>query len=212
MVKLELTPQQGEAIVAAIREAEKRSSAEIFAVLARRSGDYRLPATAFLLTWVIAVSCAIAVFAWRHWISIPLPAFALAQFLSAVTVFVLMHAFPEVAVRFVPRRVRYGRAHASAAQQFLAHGIHHTHGRTGVLVFVSMAERYAEVRADKAIADRLGQNFWNDCVARLIDSASRGAVAEGLVAAIGTIGERLAQEFPPRENDRNELEDRLVIL
>lgn len=212
MVKLNLTQEQTQEIVAAIRAAEKRSSAEIFAVLARRSGDYRLAATAFLLTWVIAVSCVIAVLAWRHWISIPLPAFALAQFLAAVTVFVLTHVFPEMTVHFVPRRVRYGHAHSSAARQFLAHGIHHTRGRTGVLVFVSLAERYAEIRADAAIDARLGQDFWNDCVARLTDSAAKGAVAEGLVAAIATIGERLAQEFPPRANDRNELEDRLVIL
>jgi uncharacterized membrane protein len=68
------------------------------------------------------------------------------------------------------------------------------------------------VRADRAIADRLGQDFWNDCVARLIDSAARGEVGEGFAVAIGTIGERLAQEFPPRETDRNELDDRLVIL
>jgi putative membrane protein len=212
MVKQTLTPQQGEAIVAAISAAEKRSSAEIFAVLAHRSGDYRLAATAFLLTWVIAVSCAVAFLAWRNWVSIPLPVFALAQFLAAVTVFILMHAVPTVAVRFVPRRVRYGRAHASATQQFLAHGIHHTRGRTGVLVFVSLAERYAEIKADKAIADRLGQDFWNDCVARLTDSAAKGEAGTGFVEAIGTIGERLAQEFPPHENDRNELEDRLVIL
>jgi putative membrane protein len=212
MVKLNLTRQQGEAIVEAIRAAEKRSSAEIFAVLARRCGDYRLAATAFLLTWVIAISCVFAVLAWRHWITIPLPAFALAQFMAAVTVFVLTHVFPEIAVHFVPRRVRYGHAHASAAQQFLAHGIHHTRGRTGVLVFVSLAERYAEIRADAAIDARLGQDFWNDCVARLTESAGRGDVAAGFVDAIGTIGERLARDFPPRPDDRNELEDRLVIL
>jgi hypothetical protein len=55
-----LTPAEGAEIVTAIRSAEKRTGAEIFAVLSRRSGDYRLAALAFLLLQVFLVSFIIA--------------------------------------------------------------------------------------------------------------------------------------------------------
>jgi putative membrane protein len=199
-------------IIASIRASEKKTSAEIFAVLSRQSDDYRLAALAFLLMYLLAISLCLAVLAWWRWISVPLPVFAGAQFLAAATMAILVLFLPRFAVLLVPRRVRYRRAHASAAQQFRAHGIHLTSGRTGVLVFVSFAERYAEIMADSAIAEKFGQDFWNDAVARLVERVSRGQVKEGYVEVIGIIGERLAQEFPRGSTDRNELDDRLVIL
>jgi len=42
-------------------------------------------------------------------------------------------------------------AHAEAMHQFLAQGIHLTERRTGVLIFASVAERYAEIVADNGI-------------------------------------------------------------
>ena len=41
--------------------------------------------------------------------------------------------------------------HAEAMNQFLTHGIHLTEHRTGVLIFASVAERYAEIIADSGI-------------------------------------------------------------
>jgi putative membrane protein len=161
---------------------------------------------------LLFISFCLAAFAWWQWISIPLPVFAGAQFLAAATMAILVKFLPGFAVLLVPRRVRYRRAHASAAQQFRAHGIHKTSGRTGVLVFVSLAERYAEIMADSAIAEKFGQEFWNDAVARLTERVSSGEIKDAYVEVIGIIGERLAKEFPHGLTDRNELDDRLVIL
>jgi hypothetical protein len=43
------------------------------------------------------------------------------------------------------------RAHAAARREFFAHGLTGTRGRTGVLVYVALAERYAEIVADKGV-------------------------------------------------------------
>ena len=42
----------------------------------------------------------------------------------------------------------HARAHAEAMRQFFAQGLHKTEDRTGVLIFASAAERYAEIIAD----------------------------------------------------------------
>jgi hypothetical protein len=50
-----------------------------------------------------------------------------------------------------PRRWQRERAHAAARREFFAHGLTGTRGRTGVLVYVALAERYAEIVADKGV-------------------------------------------------------------
>jgi hypothetical protein len=57
----------------------------------------------------------------------------------------------SIRFRVVPKRRLWGQAHAEAMHQFLAHGIHLTEHRTGVLIFASVAERYAEIVADSGI-------------------------------------------------------------
>ena len=75
---------------------------------------------------------------------------------------------------FVPRRLRYRRAHDNALKQFLARNVHITTARTGVLIFVSLAERYAEVVADSGINAKVPQETWNDIVADLVAHAQPG--------------------------------------
>ncbi len=209
---MRFTAEQQGAVVAAIGRAEESTSAEIFAVLAHSSDDYRYVAGFRMLLWVIVASLLAAAYAWWRWIDIPLPVFAAAQ-LCAVTAVIAAGWFaPGLAVRLAPRAIRYRRAHANAARQFMAHGISRTRSHTGVLVFVSLAERYAEIIADSAICDRLGQSFWDEVVTGLIDHARRGELAAGYVEAINRIGEVLAGEFPPEPGDTNELEDRFVII
>ena len=51
--------------------------------------------------------------------------------------------------------MKHERAHQEALRQFAAHGLQHTKLRTGVLIFVSVAERYAEVLADAGIDQKV---------------------------------------------------------
>ncbi|MCK9912500.1 hypothetical protein MXD81_25325, partial [Microbacteriaceae bacterium K1510] len=51
----------------------------------------------------------------------------------------------------VPAGLKRLHAHRRAVEQFLAQNLHTTEGRTGVLLFVSVAERYAEIIPDRAI-------------------------------------------------------------
>lgn len=209
---MRFTAEQQQSVVAAIGRAEKGTSAEIFAVLARSSDDYRYVAGFHLLLWVLAAGLLTAGYVWWRWIDISLPLFAMSQCGAAVLAIAGVWFAPGLAARLTPRAIRYRRAHGNAARQYLAHGISRTRGHTGVLVFVSLAERYAEIIADSAICERLDQSFWDEVVAGLIDRARRGELAEGYVEAIGRIGEMLAGEFPPEPGDDNELEDRFVIL
>ena len=60
------------------------------------------------------------------------------------------------------------QAHAEAVRQFCAQGLHKTENRTGVLIFASEAEHYAEMIADAGINAKVKQEVWDDAVAVLI--------------------------------------------
>jgi len=199
-------------IAEAIRKAETETSGEIYAVLARSSDDYFF-AAGFVATCGILIASVIAAFlAHWYWFDIRLPMFGLAVLAAFVTAMLVLWFFPAIRMMLVPRRIRYKRAHLNALQQFLARNVHITEHRTGILLFVSMAEHYAEVIADAGIHARVEQDEWNAIVATLIHHASRAQVAEGFVLAIGQAGLLLEKHFPAGADNINELDDHLIEL
>jgi putative membrane protein len=124
----------------------------------------------------------------------------------------LLSLHPRLRMLFVPRAVRTGRAENHAREQFLAHNLHATQSRTGVLIFVSLAEHHAQILADTAIDSHVAEDFWVAIVDRLTAEIAAGRLAEGLVLAVESCGTALAEHFPRRGDDRNELPDKLVEL
>jgi len=195
-----------ERIAEAIRRTETATSGEVFCVLARASGSYR----AYPL--VIAFLLALLV---------PLPLIYL-TFTSAIAIYsaqlgaalVLALVFNHRAFRFgiVPKRVKHDRAHAEAQNQFAAHGLHQTQSRTGVLIFVSLAERYVEVVADTGISEKVTDEVWDEAVKALLDAIKRDELGNGFIEAIGICGKVLAEHFPPGAVNKDELPNKLVLL
>jgi putative membrane protein len=190
----------------AIAAAERKTSGEIFCVVAQRSGSYRLVPVAW--------AAGLALF-------VPLPlieftdASVEAIYMIQLSVFILTSlalSRPGIRARVVPRLTRNERAHRSAMRQFLAQGLHNTKDRTGVLIFVSVAERYAAIIADEGINAKVEQSVWDAAMADLITAIKEKRAGDGLVAAVERCGAVLAQHFPPGLNNRNEIPNKLVEI
>ena len=115
-------------------------------------------------------------------------------------------------IALVPRAVKRSRAHRQAMEQFLARNLHTTKERTGVLIFVSAAEHYAEVIADEGIYKKVPPEVWDEAVAGLSADIAKGKVSDGFVTAIKLCGGVLAKHFPPGLHDENELPNHLIVL
>jgi putative membrane protein len=190
----------------AIRTAEAGTSGEIFCVIARHASDYRLVP----LVWAALLALAV-----------PLPLIYLTSwrvtmiYLAQLAVFAvgsLVLSLPLLRFHVVPRRVMQERAHAEAMRQFWAQGLHLTENRTGVLIFASTAERYAEIIADTGIYRKVDAHVWDNAVAALIAGIKAGRAADGFVAAIEQCGAVLAQHFPPGAIRHDELPNKLVEI
>lgn len=207
-----LTPQEHKALAERIRAAEARTTGEIYCVVARISDDYTFPAAFMLALGVVLVSLPVALWLDRSWIHLSHLAFVAAQAAALASALLVVWLSPRLRIRFVPRPLRYRRAHANAVRQFLAHNIHLTENRTGILIFVSLTERYAEIVADSGINAHVDQAEWNEIVARITAAASASRLVEGLADAIDRTGALLSRSFPEGVKNPNELPDRVVEI
>jgi putative membrane protein len=132
--------------------------------------------------------------------------------LSAFIAVSLILAHPKLRVLAVPKLARVERAQRAAMRQFLAQGLQNTKDRTGVLIFVSVAERYAAIIADEGINAKVEQNVWDGAMADLISAIKEKRAADGLLAAIERCGAVLAQHFPAKPGDKNEIPDKVVEI
>jgi putative membrane protein len=203
---MQLTDNDRTRIVAAIREAETRTAGEIYCVIARASSGYRLVP----LAWAALIALAV-----------PWPLIYLTLWPASVIFFIQLAAFLVAVIGLssrglrmliVPPRAKRDRAHGEAVRQFLSHGLHQTESRTGVLIFVSVAERYAEVVADAGIDQKVESGTWDEAVAVLIKGIREERPADGFVAAIEKCTAVLAQHFPAGPNNRDELPNLVIEM
>jgi putative membrane protein len=203
---MELSSQDRQRISAAIRAAEAKTSGEIVCVLARRSAD----STA--LPILIAALAALAL----PWFLVALTALPVQQILwlqlALFLCLAVLLCLPRVRIALLPPATRRAVAHRVAMEQFVLRGVGRTKDRTGVLIFVSLAERYARIIADDGIAQRVAQPAWQGAVDALIGHMREGRIADGFVEAVGRCSDVLANHFPRADADRDELPDRIYLI
>jgi len=193
-------------IAEAIKRAESTTSGEIVAVVAFESSSYLY--APFLWASVIALLVPWPLILMTWW---PAAWVYLAQL--AVFAIVLAATLPRpIRYWLVPRSIKRARAHRRAMEQFVAQNLHTTEGRTGVLIFISVAERHAEIVADAGIEARVADGTWQEIVSRLTAAFAAKRYTEGFVVAIEEVGGHLATHFPPGSCDANELPDHLIVL
>lgn len=203
---MEISAQDRERISRAIHAAEARTTGEIVCVLARSSSDtpalpiFVAAVVALALPWVLVAFTAASV----HGI-------LLAQTLTFVVLMAIL-LMPRVRLALVPRRTRRAVAHRAAVEQFVARGIARKKDRSGILIFVSLAERYARIMADDGIAARVTQAEWQAAVDALVSHMRDGRIADGFVTAIDACGNVLATHFPRTGASSDELPDRIYII
>ena len=228
---IQLTADMHARIAETIRAQETRTSGEIFCVMARRVSSYRdislgyAAAAALILPlgliplgfhpawipglgggWQGAHLASMDVFVGQS-----LAAYALIQAVVFLVV-LLATSIPAVSRLATPRSIRRERVREAALQQFLAHGLHVTEARTGVLIFAALADHQVEVIADEGIHSRVDQAVWAEVVDVLTRGLKRGDPGTGFVDAVILCGGVLAEHFPPAPRNPDEIENKLVVI
>jgi putative membrane protein len=201
-----ITQADKDRVAEAIRMAETKTSGEIFCVIAHQASDYRLVPLAWAALATLVVPAPL--------IYLTLWPASLIYLVQLVVFIVLAIVLAQPAIRFhvVPRRAKHERAHALAMRQFFAQGLDRTEKRTGVLIFASAAEHYAEIVADAGINSKVTPEVWRQAIDVLIAGIKDGRAGDGFVAAVEQCGAVLAAHFPPGALNRDELPNKLVEI
>lgn len=202
-----LTDSEKSQLREAIRNAEAKTTGEIVTVIAQASGDYFYYPTLWaallailspLLPMAVAVSFA------------PLGIIELQ--LLVFVLLALVFRWPPLKMRLVPRAVKQQYCARRAREQFLAQNLHTTRERTGVLLYVSVAERHVELLADAGIHAHVPAGTWGAVVNKLTSQVKAGQVGTGFIEAVNAIGAHLAAHFPAATTNPNELTDHLIEI
>ena len=210
----------------AVAAAEETTSGEIVTVLADRSDGY----SDIALAWAAALAfLAMTILAWfGDWMLDLFDALAggwnhewttpgtLALF-TALTIAIfllvwLVQLWSPVKFALVPGKVKTARVRERAVDLFKVGADRRTVGRTGVVIYLSLRERRAEIVADAAINEMVPPETWGEAMTDMLDEIAEGRMADGIIAGVADVGAILSQHFPRADDDRNELPDRLVEL
>ena len=225
-MSLQFTDADRKTVSAAIAAAEASSNGEIVAVATPLSDPYHDVA----LHWALVP--LFAVLAWAAWRPTALvwwydflfggwqPDPTLGQLFTLLMVFaalkftvaLLILKWMPLRLALTPAATKHRRVRRRAVTVFRAAAEKRTAGRTGILIYLSMGERRAEIVADEAILKVTDDHIWGEAMAAFLKHVREGRPGEGICAAIERVGGVLAEHFPRSEGDTNEIPDKLIEL
>jgi len=209
----------------AVRAAEGNTSGEIVTIVADRSDGYADIALVYAGLAALFVPVLFA-----GWPALPLRIVAqvtsgwgdaevrdmmLLTFGAIATVSALVFALLQwetLRARLTPKATRRRRVRARAVELFKVGAESRTAARTGILIYLSLAERMAEIVADETIYTRVPDTEWGDAMIAMIAEVREGRIADGMIAAVTHVGTILSAHLPRADDDTNELPDRLIEL
>ena len=150
---------------------------------------------------------------WNHeWT--PAQLFELALLVTALKFMAtwLLMLWRPLRLALTPSWVKHHRVRARAMAAFRLAADNRTSGSTAVLIYLSRAERRAEIIAEAGIARKVAPDVWGAAMLALLGPVKAGRVADGLVDCMAAVGTVLAHHFPRDAHDANELPDRLIEL
>lgn len=212
-----LNESEKRALIATINHVESRTSAELVTVIAQQSDGYRyIP-----LLWAALASLSLPglyyawlAFATRGWLT-PTEALGHAIWLYPAQVLLflglgMLFQIPTVKLWMIPDSVKRQRAARHAREQFFLQNLHQTEGRTGILIFVSVAEHYVEIIVDSGIAAMVDNQLWERSIQDFITHVRRGEIAKGFQTTIEQCREVLWEHFPATHGRPDELPNHLI--
>lgn len=222
----QLTDTEQTIVTRAVEAAERTTSGEIVTVLADRSDGY----SDVVLVWAVTIAfTAMSVFAalpqpflgawdqlfglWGHqWSAGQIATMTIALGIIAFTLAWLLLSLDSLRFALIPGPVKTARVHEAAVRHFKVGAERRTHGRTGVLLYISMREHRAEIFADQLIAAKVPAEVWGDAMADMLTEIKAGRVGDAFAAGVRDVAAILAEHFPRAADDTNELPDRLIQL
>lgn len=205
MVTSLLSEADAKEVEAAVARVESETAAELVVAVVPRSGEYWQRRVLVSVAWALGAGFAFLHFApWHE------PALALLlEVVVGLSTFALAST---TALRrlLLPTASAERAAQARAFQLFAERGLHGTRARTALLIFVSELEHRVILLGDRLIAERLGQQGFQEYVQLLVSHIREGRAKAGLLEVIARLEPQLIAVAPREHDDVNELSNAVL--
>jgi uncharacterized membrane protein len=98
----------------------------------------------------------------------------------------------------------------AAQEAFQKLGMEKTADRNAVLIYVAPRSHKFAVIGDAGVHARCGDSFWTGMTAEMSTHFKRGEFTRGILLGVKKAGDLLAEHFPRRPGDKNELSDQIA--
>jgi putative membrane protein len=187
-----ITNEQRARLKTALETAEKRTSAHIAVATVPISDRYKLyPLVYGGLVGVLVL--AVLAFFWPH---MALRSAFLITIMASGAVMFLLDIWP-LRLAVVPRHARLWECWELAHRAFASRVLAQNDRKTGILLFVSLGERYVEVVTDRDVDRHIPQTVWDAIIKDFLAEAKQGRVGEGLPKMVEAATQVLEQHYPP---------------
>ena len=200
---MKLTKADVERIENEVKKGELVTQGEIVPVLLSSCDDYI--ATNLYLSLVLSLGSLLV----TTFLELELFTCCGVAFIAAVIGY-LLGSISAIKRALTGSEVVSTEVHEKAMSLFIENNLHHTKDRNGILIMVSLLEHRVEIVADKGINDKMKEGSWDEIVAKLISSIKKDELVDGICMAIRMCSDQLAENFPAKEENPNELSNKLV--
>ena len=202
-----LSQEEKEQISRKIETLERESSAELVAVITRRSADYRYIQT-FLNICIVFLFSFIVIF-FTSFSNIQLLQI---QLFSFITIFLIFEKFDNLILSLLPKYYKKQKAAQSAQEQFYNLGLNRTKTNQAIMFFISFDEKYAQIITDSEISKKISDDYWQKTINNFIKDVKRNELSKAYLNVIDSCSSILIKEFPIKHDDENELSNEVIEL
>ncbi|MCB0349282.1 MAG: hypothetical protein KDD37_10640 [Bdellovibrionales bacterium] len=194
----------------AVKDAENKTAGEIVPMIVRKSSTIgHVPLLIMCLLVIGVLSLDLLVVEMTYFNNYYLWCFI--NFVVVIGLTTFLSRFDWIRRVLTNASDQISQVEMRAEVEFFEAGINQTRDATGVLLFISVLERRAVVLADKAIADKVPAETWDEICQILVSGCKDKEVERAFVEAISKCGDILKVHFPRKTDDINELSDQFII-
>jgi len=207
-----LNKAEQERVQAAVSEAEKKTSGEIVPMIVPASYHYPMADVLGGASIALPVSIVLTyILGSMLWVGPTNMWVFMGIFGVAFVVFhrVVQRVWPLKRI-FISDREIDEEVQEAALTGFFKEELYRTRDETGILIFISVFEHRVWVLADRGINAKVEKGQWDSIVAHIVSGIKNGQPADAICEAVKDVGTILAEHFPVREDDVDEL-DNLII-
>lgn len=201
-----LNKEQSKAISNSIELLESKSSAELVAVVTKRSASYKYESSVIN----IIIVCIVSLFCLFFDIS------AILLLQIQIILFLVLHfvftKFEKLVLLLLPSFYKKNISNNYANKQFENLSLNRTKTKQTLMFFVSLDEKYVEIITDDKISEKVSNEYWQVIINEFVNDVINDDLSKGYLKAINSCSTYLIKEFPIKHDDENELPNDVIEL